>query len=364
MSAVAAGILSNFLGRPKEGSYLSGGQLSYNCPRCREYNHGEWDNKYNLDVTFPGARGRPPLIASCWKCGLSVPTSSLLRTYAPRPQQDAWRLYEESLPPGSNRQPSRPARIAQLPDDFELLRELNHDPYHQAAWAYLTQPYPTGRNLTPARVLQLGFGVSREPRWVNRVLLPSYGADGELNYVIGRVFNQLDPRQPTYSTTPGVKRTEIIFNEHRIDWNQPVFLVEGIFDYAAYPHNSIPLLGKSLVAGTPLEKQLRHYRPPVIVGVDMDAVAPDARELALREQQLRVRGLAHVASERDVLRTKAAGDREALLQRLAELGVEQRYWLELPRNDLGQILEHEGARVVPAVVAAGLRPDVNRLIEW
>jgi hypothetical protein len=358
MSAVAAGILTAFLGRPKEGSYLSGGQLSYNCPRCREQNHGEWDNKYNLDITFPGARGRPPLVASCWKCSLSVPTNQLLRLYAPANLLQAWRSYEQTLPPGTRSVP-RAVRAAQLPEDFERVREHSQDPYMQAAWFYLTAPGPEGRGLPPFLVQELGFGISREPRWLNRVLLPSYDAEGELNYVIGRLLWDNDPQQPPYATTAGVKRTDIIFNEHRLDWNQPVMLVEGIFDYAAYPYNTVPLLGKSLVPGMPLEARLRRYRPPVILGIDMDAVGPDPLALALRE-------VARGGQERprDVLRSRAAGDREALLQRLAELGIEQRYWLDLPRNDMGKLLQHDGYRAVPALVAHAMRPDPPRLATW
>ena len=37
----------------------------------------------------------------------------------------------------------------------------------------------------------------------------------------------------------------IIFNERLIDWEKPIFLVEGVFDHIVVP-NSIPLLGKKI----------------------------------------------------------------------------------------------------------------------
>ena len=339
MSAAAISVLVSFLGRPKEGSYLSDGQLSFNCPRCREQNCGVWDNKYNLDITFPGSH-RPPLLATCWKCAYASPTGQLVREYGERELRAAWRIYEESVGHLVQRRgPSRYARLAELPEDFERVREQSQDPHQQAAWHYLT----VRRGVPPARVLELGFGISQEPRWVGRVLLPSYDGAGELNFVIGRL-TQDRPNVPPYQTSFGVKRKDIIFHESRVDWNQPVLLSEGIFDVAAYPWNNIPLLGKSLPPGGPLEQALRKYRPPVILAVDMDAVAkPNAP--------------ARVAQ---TLVSRAAADREAILQRLSELGITERFWLELPRNDLGEVLEYDGAARVPGLVQAAMRADRSR----
>jgi hypothetical protein len=44
---------------------------------------------------------------------------------------------------------------------------------------------------------------------------------------------------------PEVEKDKIIFNEHLIDWDRDIFLVEGAFD-SIFLNNSIPMLGKSI----------------------------------------------------------------------------------------------------------------------
>ena len=41
------------------------------------------------------------------------------------------------------------------------------------------------------------------------------------------------------------KKEEIVFNEHLVNWDGDITLVEGLFDHVVIP-NSIPLLGKEL----------------------------------------------------------------------------------------------------------------------
>ena len=45
------------------------------------------------------------------------------------------------------------------------------------------------------------------------------------------------------SYNPEAQKEIIIFNEHLIDWNEPIYIVEGAFDSIFIP-NSIPMLGK------------------------------------------------------------------------------------------------------------------------
>ena len=39
-------------------------------------------------------------------------------------------------------------------------------------------------------------------------------------------------------------KTNFIFNEHFVDWNKPLFLVEGVFDAIMLRRNAVPILGK------------------------------------------------------------------------------------------------------------------------
>lgn len=72
--------------------------------------------------------------------------------------------------------------------------------------------------------------------------MPSFGDDGRLNFFIGRAFKRgVKPK----ILNEEVEKTELVFNEHLINWDATIYLVEGPFDHLVTP-NSIPLLGKIL----------------------------------------------------------------------------------------------------------------------
>lgn len=330
--------LVSILGRPKEQGLTYDTQLSFNCPRCREQNYGEWDGRYNLDLTFPGS-SRPPLIHSCWKCGYSGGIYGLVKEYGTREDLRAWVEYEQSVKHLLHYNPAavQRKREIELPEDFTALRSHSHDPLMQRAWHYAT----VDRGIPAGVLAQFNVGVSRSGKFANRLIIPSYGADGQLNFFTARWVGEPPSKDiPSYLTSWGNKRKDIIFNESRIDWTQPVVVTEGGIELLAYPCNNVPLMGKSL---TPvLETQLRLHRPPVIVGLNMDA--------ATKQQ-------AYGPQQPNVLRQRAAADRQSILARLAELGVSERYWVELPRNDLGDIMRFDGFAAVAPAVKAGLRRD-------
>ena len=79
-----------------------------------------------------------------------------------------------------------------------------------------------------------------------RVIIPSYDRLGELNYWVGRDFlPKNDQFTRTKYANPKAEKTEIIFNEEKVQWDADITLVEGAFDHIVVP-NSIPLLGKAL----------------------------------------------------------------------------------------------------------------------
>ncbi len=70
-------------------------------------------------------------------------------------------------------------------------------------------------------------------------------------------------------------KNDIIFNESNINWDLPIYIVEGVFDMLRIP-NSIPLLGKKM--SDLLKSKLLQYGCRVIICLDEDAM-DDAYEL-------------------------------------------------------------------------------------
>ena len=71
-----------------------------------------------------------------------------------------------------------------------------------------------------------------------------------------------------YKNPPASKN--IVFNELMINWEEPIVLVEGIFD-AITADNSIPLLGSTLNAHSRLFKAILTHSKRVYVALDQDA---------------------------------------------------------------------------------------------
>ena len=64
---------------------------------------------------------------------------------------------------------------------------------------------------------------------------------------------------------------DIVFNELFIDWDEPVILVEGVFDAIVAGDNAIPILGSTLREKSKLFQALVRHDTPVFLGLDPDA---------------------------------------------------------------------------------------------
>jgi 5S rRNA maturation endonuclease (ribonuclease M5) len=65
--------------------------------------------------------------------------------------------------------------------------------------------------------------------------------DGKLNYFIARAYHDTNMKYKN----PPVSKNVVVFEE-QINWNEPIVLVEGVFDAISVRRNAIPMLGKFL----------------------------------------------------------------------------------------------------------------------
>jgi hypothetical protein len=75
----------------------------------------------------------------------------------------------------------------------------------------------------------------------NRIIIPSYDLNGDLNYFIARWYPK-EYNKLKY-INPKAEKQEIIFNIGKLNLDATIYLVEGVTDHIVTP-NSIPLLGK------------------------------------------------------------------------------------------------------------------------
>ena len=209
------------------GSSLKGNEQAHHCPFC---NHHKKKLQINLDTQR----------WHCWVCdskGRSI--YSLLRklnvdirdlnkvkdVYGDEPEYDSKEEYVVKL---------------QLPKEFKQLyfcpKSIN--PTYNQALHYLNK-----RNITKADIVKYNIGYCEDGLYGGRVIIPSYDDNGDLNYFVARSF--YEDEKMKYKNPP-ISRDVIVF-ENQINWNEPIILVEGVFDSFSVKRNVIPLLGKFLL---------------------------------------------------------------------------------------------------------------------
>ena len=100
--------------------------------------------------------------------------------------------------------------------------------------------YAKDRKISNEDIIKYNIGYCDGGMYSGRIIIPSYDSDNRLNYFIARsVF--IDEKFK-YKNPP-VSKNVIMF-ENQINWNEPITLVEGVFDAIAVKRNAIPILGK------------------------------------------------------------------------------------------------------------------------
>jgi DNA primase len=225
-------LLDGILGKHRKHNDGSG-QISYDCPVCSYEIKGleRGDRKGNLEVNY--FRN----VFHCWSCGETHDThghlEQLIKTYGSKEDVNTYNLLRNDKVEVKEKKFRKP----QLPKEFVKLSDL-HDrlPIKIKAQKYLSE-----RGITPQIIKDFNIGIAATGLYANRVIIPSYDAEKNLNYFVARSFTgeKLKYKNPTYP------KEEIIFNESKINWLAPVWIVEGPFDSLFIP-NSIPILGKVL----------------------------------------------------------------------------------------------------------------------
>lgn len=151
----------------------------------------------------------------------------------------------------------------ELPKDFRLLGPLigTHLPHVNSHIRYIYS-----RGLTDRDIWHFKFGISDDPTWGNRIIMPSFDAAGHLNWVVGRTI--LDKVRPKYLDADGDK--DIVFNEMNIDWTRELTITEGPFDLTKCDENATCLLGSNFSEKSRLFEMIARHNTPVILALDSD----------------------------------------------------------------------------------------------
>lgn len=242
-------------------------QIQVNCPRCRDRDGlDEYDGKFNLEVNFEKNMFR------CWKCddpkysGKSI--IPLLKEHGNKDDIEEYKqiqvdYFEYGFGDEEEKQEIKEL-VVTLPDEFIPFTSIDvNNPDHLIAYNYLIFDRKIDKDL----IFKYRLGFCVEGRFKNRIIIPSFDKNGRLNYFVARTW--IKGVKPTYMN-PKVEKGKFIYNEGYINWDAPVYLVEGGFEELSFPVNTIPLLGK--VIGEKLFYELKDKKPEIIIILDPDAI--------------------------------------------------------------------------------------------
>jgi DNA primase len=251
---VVISILDTTLG---VGSSLKGNEQQHHCPFCHHH-------KKKLQVNLDTQQWH------CWVCnskGRSI--SSLLRKLNVD-KRDLDRLHKIYGDEPTYSPTEEYVIKLQLPKEFKQLHFKPSglfNPVYNKAIYYLKQ-----RGIKDSEIVKYNIGYCEDGLYGGRVIIPSYDDGGELNYFVARSFYEDEPYK--YKNPP-ISRDVIVF-ENQINWNEPITLVEGVFDSFSVKRNVIPLLGKFLLSKLKnkiMEKGVKE----VTIMLDSDAVADSTK---------------------------------------------------------------------------------------
>jgi DNA primase len=291
------------------GSSLKGNEQAHHCPFC---NH----HKKKLQVNLDTQRWH------CWVCdskGRSI--HSLLRklnvdvrdlnkvkdVYGDEPEYDSKEEYVVKL---------------QLPKEFKQLyfKPKGINPSYNQAIHYLNK-----RGITKADIVKYNIGYCEDGLYSGRVIIPSYDDSGDLNYFVARSFYEDEPYK--YKNPP-ISRDVIVF-ENMINWNEPITLVEGVFDSFSVKRNVIPLLGKFLLSKLK-NKIMEKGVKDITIMLDSDAIEDSTKHTEwFQKNGIKVRNI--IPTDKD------AG--EMGFQKVTELlkGAKETTWDDLVLSKLNNI---------------------------
>lgn len=258
MFSIISDLLEKIFKEVKSNS--SNTQLKVNCPKCaRTFNDYTSDGKFNLEISLDKK------IYHCWKCGIKGRLKNLFKYYG---NNEIYNFYldnfEFELYSDTTNENDYSFELFEihLPVEFISFADYNeYDEKFVEPYNYLTQT----RKLDLQTLVKYNIGFCLKGKYRKRIIIPSYDINNNINYFISRTYIE---DKVTY-LNPDLNR-DLIINEHLIDWNCTIYIVEGIFDYLSIPINTLVLNGKGI--NNIILSKLKKYKPSVTLLIDGDAI--------------------------------------------------------------------------------------------
>jgi len=207
-------------------------QATYHCPFCADKNLAT----QKLEIALSG-----PKVGNyhCWRCNTKGRSfgSLLKRLNASQHYRDAIFKLTGDIRAIRQKRTNDTHEFVKLPEEFLPLSKPNSSVEYKNALAYLKR-----RGILREDILRYNIGYCEEGDYAFHIVIPSYDADGKLNFYVGRRYYDTEGAIPHKKAE--FPMDEIIGFESFINYDYPISLCEGAFDAIAIRNNAVPLFGK------------------------------------------------------------------------------------------------------------------------
>ena len=235
--------------------YNKSAEYLFHCPKC-----GHHKRKLSINL-IKGA-------FKCWVCDWSGRNIyRIIRQFGTTDQKYEWKSLTQQI------------EVEKFADKlFGQVEEDTRDkislPKHFISLANKELPptsmypinYLKSRRIGKKDIIKWKIGYCPKGKYGGRIVIPSFDEDGDVNFFVSRSYDR-DWRK--YLNPEASK--DIIFNHPYIDFDEPITIVEGVFDAIKAGDNSVPLLGSTLTETSSLFDQIIKNDTPVYLALDPDA---------------------------------------------------------------------------------------------
>lgn len=247
-SPILLGYLENILGKSHKRAREN---YAFTCPKC---NHHKPKLEVNLHTNEKGEN-----TFACWVCGFKGKTIKSLLKQLQVPAEQAYEILKYVRK--GDELDYKPITAVELPKEFQPLYTASTI----SVIANKVRKYLYNRGFTDKDFLKYNIGYCTSGEYSGRVIIPSYNENNQLNFFVGRTFENAYHK---YKNPEASK--DIVGFENLINWDQPLVLVEGVFDAIAVKRNAVPILGKSLSKSL-LKKIVDSRVEDIYIALDKDA---------------------------------------------------------------------------------------------
>lgn len=228
--------------------------ILFKCPFCENYDK----EKKKLTINYKTGKYR------CWICGIGG--VSLKTLFQKLGHPDFFNDLKKENPYSDIDEAIKDLKFGnketiksvELPKEYELIYPNQYVNYFQPAIKFLLNK----RKIAFSDILKYKIHYDVTNR---KIMFPSYDENLKINFYVERFIDYGRYNMPEYP------KSKIIFNEFMIDWEQKVYIVEGVFDAIRSGKNAVPLLGSYMDNTSKLFSKLLKYKSKVVLAFDPDA---------------------------------------------------------------------------------------------